>query len=155
MQVKVLFVFPHNITSECIDIAQGIGEDPCHVAVFGCGGLLESVRPAVRISKDITIYDNCKTEIIEVEVEDISEAEKLGYSLVGRPYGYKSCISGFINGLTGANVDFNSDSINCSEVGTLYLRACKLNILQGEPESCVTPKILYRELLVIGKREVA
>lgn len=154
MQVKVLFVFPHNITSECIDIAQGIGEDPCHVAILGCGGLLESVRPKVTISS-IDSYKDCKTEIIIVDVPDLESAEAEGYTLVGRPYGYKSCVSGFIHGVTGSHVDFNTDSVDCSEVGTRYLRAGRLDVLSGEPANCVTPKMLYQELLVIGKKDVA
>jgi len=153
-KVKVLFVYAHNVVGEIVDFAEGKGEDPSHVAVFACGGLLEAIQPAVTVSP-VDKYAVCKTRTITVEVPDIEAAEAEGQRLIGTPYGLVTdCVSGLIHDVTSRHVVFNgAGTANCSETGTRYLRAGGLDVLPGIPADCVTPKDLLLALEPLEVRD--
>lgn len=154
-KAKILFVYPYNIIGDVVDIAEGEGLDPSHVAVFACGGLLEAVREGVVVSP-ANKYDGHKIEVVEVEVPFPEIGEAAGHLLQGRHYGlFTSCLSGLIRDTTGKEIAIGDDSsANCSEVGVLYLRCCGVDLFPLVPAKCITPRALL-EALRKEKKNVA
>ena len=149
---KILFVYPYNIIGEVVDIAEGPGLNPSHVAVYACGGLLEAVREGVVVSP-ADKYKDHQVEIVEVEVPFPEIGQAAGHLLQGRNYGlFTSCLSGLIRETTGEEIAIGDDSsANCSEVGVLYLRCCGLDLLPLVPAKCITPRALLEELRRLEK----
>lgn len=162
-KVKVLFIYPHGkgvrrLIGEVVDIAEGRGEDPCHVAGFRQNGkLLEAIQPAVTDATDPRFYDDCKVRIIIVEVPDITAAEAEADRLIGTPYGLiTDCVSGLIHETTGRHVVLDDrGTANCSETWTRILRAGGLNVLPETPADCVTPLDLMLALEPLEVRDEA
>jgi hypothetical protein len=155
-KVQVLFVYPHGnvlekIVGEFIDVAEGRGDDPCHAAVFACGGILEAIRCGVVVS-EIDRYKDCKTKMLEVDIPNIEAAENEGQKLIGTPYGLVTdCVSGGLHDITGIHCKGNGEkTVNCSETVTRYLRAGGFNVLPDTPADCITP----RDLLAALNKEV-
>lgn len=143
---KVLCIYPHGegvrrIIGDIVDIAEGKGNDPCHIAGFRRNGkLLEAIQPCVTEDTDPHFYDDCKVRVIFVEVPDAESAEKEAESLIGVPYGLVTdCVSGLIHTVTGKHVSNGKKTVNCSETWTRILRAGGLKFLEDSPADCITP----------------
>jgi hypothetical protein len=151
MNVTVIFVRGDSLVDKVIDtVSQGIYS---HVAIKILGGTLEALGikdpedkyPGVWLHDADKYTNDPNAVLVDVDLPNITGAENTARALIGKPYGYDSCVSGGIYDLTGAEVP-SIIGDDCSQSGVLILREGGLDVMGDTPASCITPMDLYRIL---------
>jgi hypothetical protein len=169
-KVTVIFVGGNELVDKVIE---GVTHGTCsHVAIQILGGVLESQGvpdkgdryPGVHLHA-LDKYDNNQyAKFVEVEVPNLSAAERTAKRLLGKFYSYIGCIEGGVYDLFGiqlhpwiakyinllivkffrlpVNLDTGEWTMNCSETVTRILRAGGLSVLPGVDADCITPEDL-------------
>lgn len=147
-QLRVFFI-KGDITNPIDDLIEIFSKGQyVHVAIEILGGTLESLSPdGVRLSP-AGIYDNCDGVLIKVvDVPDLARAEAVAQSLIGKPYGYSSCVSGGLHDQLGINTPDTKGIIDdCSETVIRILRGGGVDLLQGIAPNDVTPMDLLNAM---------
>lgn len=147
-KIDILFAWPEegDAFGKVIDFVEGPEYDPCHCGAIFDGVLYEALpKGFVKSSPDD--YANRKTEILPVEVLDLSAALAMANQLLYTPYGWPDCINGGIYELTGKQLPGDGTiTVNCSEAVARILRAGGVDVLPGIYADCVTPAMLYEFL---------
>jgi hypothetical protein len=147
---KIMFVWPYpNNKSILQKVIQGVdGEDaPVHVVCVLDNAYLEALSRGIVLS-DLGKYANRRYEIWEVPVLHPECSDAIAQLLVGRRYGWISCLAGLLRDKFGIRVPWVSTSFdNCSETGLIWLRGqTPIQDLFGiESPMGITPKDLLDE----------
>lgn len=92
-------------------------------------------------------YNDKNSVTVWVDVPNIKKAEDYLCSVIGKFYGYPDLISGGVYALTGIDIPGNGEkTMDCSELGTRYLRNAELDILPGINADSVSPGLLYKAI---------
>ncbi len=148
--LKFLIVYPFETVGKVIDIAQGPGEDPYHVAIFTSTGLLQALFDGVVISSG-DFFAGRYTRTFGLAVPQPEKVDEFAAQVVGEKYDYFGAAEAWIYQHTKLIVplDVTGHSF-CSDLAVRAGRYCGGRLCADLPAYCVDPKMLLAELLREG-----
>lgn len=144
--LKFLICYPHEKYGEVIDVFEGPGRDPCHVAIILDNGLLEALFTGVTIS-ELDSYADYYTEMWGLNAPQEENLSDFAAKSVGRHYSRAGLVQAWCYQWFGVQLPLKTRWENiCSGLATDAVRVCGVDLFPGVPSNCVTPKLFLAEL---------
>lgn len=148
--LKFLIVYPFETVGKIIDIAQGAGQDPYHVAIFTRTGLLQATVDGVVISP-FDFFAGRYTRTFGLIVPHPEKVDEFAARVVGEKYDYFGAATAWIYQHTKLVIPIDVEGHSfCSDLAVRAGRYCGGSLFGDTPAYCIDPKLFLAEMVKAG-----